>query len=83
MLEATVHRPVTPRRLAAVLGWKTSQVLAVLVKREIFAAPFQGMDETEAHTIAEDAGVTLHIVDDDGGKDIPPSSPVPLPLGKR
>ena len=84
MREVTIQRPVTVARLAEVLVTKPYRVLAALIRRSIFPAPSDSIDDRVAVEVASLAGVDLKIIDDEdtGGASasaVGPDVPVPPP----
>jgi hypothetical protein len=83
MREATIQRPVTIAKLAEVLVTKPYRILSVLIRRSVFPAPCDSIDDSVAMEVASLAGVDLKIIDDeDGGASasaVGPDVPVPPP----
>jgi hypothetical protein len=67
MHEATIQRPVTVAKLADVLVTKPYKILSVLIRRSIFPAPSDSIDDSVAMEVASLAGVHLKIIDDEDG----------------
>lgn len=78
MREVTISRPVTVRLLADLLDCKTFQLLADLIKRSVFLAPDQTLEDPAAIQLAAERGVLLRIRD--GDPDAPESGSPPLAL---
>jgi hypothetical protein len=81
MREATIQRPVTVAKLAEVLVTKPYRILSALIRRSVFPAPCDSIDDSVAMEVASLAGVDLKIIDDeDGGASECAESPdVPVP----
>ena len=67
MHEATVQRPVTVAKLADVLVTKPYRILSALIRRSIFLAPSDNIDDRVAMEVAAMVGVDLKIIDDEDG----------------
>jgi hypothetical protein len=67
MREATIQRPVTVAKLAEVLVTKPYRILSALIRRSIFPAPCDSIDDSVAMEEASLAGVDLKIIDDEDG----------------
>jgi len=80
MQQVIVHRPVTVQHLAEALGMQPFQVIAELIKRAVFLAPDQEVEDAAAYIAAADVGVELIIrEDDEGGEGRPSAEPPPKP----
>lgn len=81
MREAIIQRPVTVAKLAEVFGTKPYLVLSALIRRSVFPAPCDRIDDSIAMEVASQAGIDLKIIDDeDGGASECADSPdVPVP----
>jgi len=67
MREATIQRPVTVAKLAEVLVTKPYRILSALIRRSVFPAPCDSIDDSVAMEVATQAGVDLKIIDDEDG----------------
>ncbi len=75
MRDATIHRPVTLPKLAAVLDTKPYRLMAELIKKSIFLAPDVVIDDLIAIELAATLNIRLLIIDDEG--DEPAALPLP------
>ncbi len=67
MREVIIQRPVTVAKLAEVLDSKPYRILSALIRRSVFPAPSDCIDDSLAMEVALLAGVDLKIIDEEDG----------------
>jgi hypothetical protein len=75
MREVQIHRPITIPNLAKVLGIEPYRLMAELIKRAVFPAPRDAIDDVLAIELAASMNIQLKIIDDEDGG----CQPLPIP----
>ena len=72
-----IQRPVTCEDLACALGVRNYELSGFLIKREIFLAPLEVIDDDSALAFARANNIEIHFLD---GEDPPDHLPVREPI---